>query len=306
MDNETFVITSTLDVGDGDTDNGPLMNAQNQQNARLVTVSSRGTLNEVDETPTVAAEFVAVGEHGRRQQQRDRHCRGIRGGSNRRAKRWQKRPVYRVLNKYKVNKYRGHGRYTGLHGIRSPTVMLSMDGNFPRDVQIASDAPTESSVDTEFVVTDHLIDSERFDKTAPPPGDGNDGDVDTIDNADVKIGSKRKTRLVERRSQLVIIADNEDEADSDDNTMPSTSKGTYHIQKKRSSAAKRRTMDSNAAVIDSEPEFAPPGVQEPVILRPRPCSPNRSTIEIVYGEGLKLNNCSVLTARFVKIVSNLD
>ena len=109
-----------------------------------------------------------------------------------------------------------------------------------------------------------------------------DGDVDTVEPAtEIENGSKRKTRLIEKRPQLVIISD----GDSDDDGIPvGTSRGTYHIHKKRSSAAKGRAMANSATVVNSEPEMAPQHRPQPVIFRPR-IRPNRSTIEIVFGLG---------------------
>ena len=105
-------------------------------------------------------------------------------------------------------------------------------------------------------------------------------------------GSKRKTRIVEVRPSLVIIADNGDSADddeSDDEAPVKRSRGTYHIQKKRSSASKRLAQSQNASVIDSDPDTVLDEPIAPSFVRPRPLPPNRGLIQTIYGFGFRFH-----------------
>ena len=279
MEDDSFIVTSSYDEN-----NSQLMNAQNQQNAQTAKVSPKGVFNEVPQ-----AEIELPGPSGTTYTRGARNtCHGIRANGTIKTLRYNKHRYHRTkwtsqngtpypkyfpmgLESGKYQKRRGSGQK--LHGAWVPSVKLTnlTEQNYHRDVKLAP-APA----------TDHLINSERSDTEPVSTMGSADGDVDTVEPAtEIENGSKRKTRLIEKRPQLVIISD----GDSDDDGIPvGTSRGTYHIHKKRSSAAKGRAIADNAAVVDSEPEIAPQHRPKPVIFRPR-IRPNRDTIEIIFGLG---------------------
>ena len=315
-DDDTFVVVSALDgcVDIDECANGSksqLMNAQNQQNAqtpggRVVTIGARGTIIEMpnleNETPGPDG-FTFHRDRRTTSLVPGNRAHGLRTGttgSGFRSKilrhnryrfyktRWNSgRHGNPYAHYYPVgtrpNKYRG-GPGVGFHGVRFPTVKLS---------SLGSKTHRDENDDK---VTDHLINSERSNE--PLDGDdgtddgaiaGHEGDVDTFEPTDnVASGSKRRTRIVEKRPTLVIIANNDLDDESGDEAPVRRPKPTCHIQKKRSSAAKMRIMSQNDSVVDSEPDLNSEPTPTPVVVRLKP-APNRTLIEKVYGFGLNIH-----------------
>ena len=73
------------------------------------------------------------------------------------------------------------------------------------------------------------------------------------------------------------------DSDGEDAWTPPSARGTYHIQKKRSSLAKTRERSQNMDLVESGPELAPPTLPPPQIIRPRPGPVVRDPIMTVYG-----------------------
>ena len=159
------------------------------------------------------------------------------------------------------------------------------------DQEVGQPVPSKSTVASE---SSSKVDS-KVDQNMAPASSKNmnsdslesvGGDVDTFDVTS-EISSRKRTRIVEKRPQVVIIADDSD--DDDESSDVRLRRGTCHIQKKRSSSAKLQVMINNGSVVDSEPELAPPVVPPPVVVRPKPGPVNQDTIQNVYGFGFISN-----------------
>ena len=262
------------------------MNAQNQQNALHVKVGGRGAVIEM---PNYEHDLPGPSSLGRPHSNRRlgnfrfrRHyLRKPRWPSGRQLDNSSK-PYGHPYRKQMGVQYGSHQCNYGVHGVRFPTVKLThiQRQKYHRDVKLdnmVSISDASSSIDP-------LINSERNTMESA------DGDIDTVDDK-IENGSKRRTRIVESRPSLVIIADvrdDDDDDESNDEAPVRKTKGTYHIQKKRSSASKRLAMAQNASVIDSEPDTVPEVPAEPTIVRPKPLPPNRSLIQTVYGFGFHI------------------
>ena len=92
---------------------------------------------------------------------------------------------------------------------------------------------------------------------------------------------KRLTKLKNRKSNGQSGRSN----DSDDEPEAKIStRGTYHIQKKRSLACKFKAMSNNVDIVNSENDsVAPPVIERPVIVRPKPGPSVNDPITVVHG-----------------------
>ena len=150
---------------------------------------------------------------------------------------------------------------SGSHGVRQPTVTFSSLSDCHRDVTFGTPNDLKmTSNDLKMTSNDHLINSERLDSTGYTITDEYNDDEDDVGDEII----------------------NPYDSDIDD-PSPSIVRGTYHIQKKRSSIAKSLAVTGESAIVDSEPELPAPTVPEPVIVRPRPGLGNPGPIRIVYG-----------------------
>ena len=108
--------------------------------------------------------------------------------------------------------------------------------------------------------------------------DGNECvDIDECANV---VGQKRK-RLTKKKHSKGRTLEPEGAPEAKLST-----RGTYHIQKKRSLACKFKALANNVDIVNSETEaIAPPVIERPVIVRPRPGPAVQDPITTVYGFG---------------------
>ena len=103
---------------------------------------------------------------------------------------------------------------------------------------------------------------------------------------DVRMRRKRRRKTIGRSNSQLNAGSS---ICSDDEPVAKLStRGAYHIQKKRSLATKLRAMSHNIDVVNSENDsIAPPTVERPEIVRPRPGPSVRDPRTIVYGFWLR-------------------
>ena len=142
----------------------------------------------------------------------------------------------------------------GSHGVRVPKVSFSSLADSRRDVTMEppSDHLINSERNSAYTITDEYVAENDVDDVGDEIVDPYDSDVGDTDVGD---------------------------------TDPIVRRGTYHIQKKRSSIAKSLAVSGEGAIVDSEPELPAPVVPEPVVIRPRPGLANPGPIRLVYGLG---------------------
>ena len=258
-DDEEFAITSFL--GDGVVSNN-VITLGNTTGLETATVKRNGAISEcVGKEPNIAGPS-GVGVEVYRQMV-------VKGG---RYKKHRRRWTHWNSPGPKGSKYpeigpmpldmTPHESLTPFHGVRLPVVTLESVPNARRDVNLVSTISTGPSVDDTVGTVDIT------------PVISKDSTLETDNTATLP-----QTKLVAHTPGVVIVTD-ESESEPE---QPSHRRGTYHIQKKRSSLAKHKAQQRDMDVIDSAPESSAVTPSTPVVIRPKPGPAVFDPIYTIYG-----------------------
>ena len=275
-DDDEFKVTSFL--GDGAVSGG-VVTLGNSTGLETVTVKNNGTIIEcADKEPDIAGPS-GVGVEVYRQMV-------VKGGRYKKHRRrwtsWNypgpKGTQYPPIGPM-PSEMTPHESLQGIHGIRLPVITMDTIPNARRDVNLVSTISTAPSVDAD-IVSDLIGSAPVISKD----------DTETISTFDTDNTATPKTdntatpqtKVVGHLNNVAVVTDDSD----DEPEQQSHRRGTYHIQKKRSSFAKNRAFKQNMDVLDSAPEsttdISPP---TPQVIRPKPGPAVFDPIYTIYGLG---------------------
>ena len=154
------------------------------------------------------------------------------------------------------------------HGVRLPVVTLDSIPATRRDVNLVSTISVESEAPNTTVDTTQVISKD----TTTSIETSNTASLETDNTA-------TRTKVVDHLPGVAVISDGSDSEPE----QRSHRRGTYHIQKKRSSVAKNLAMQQDMDVVDSAPESSVVKTSVPVVIKPKPGPAVFDPIRSVYG-----------------------
>ena len=208
-------------------------------------------------------------------------------------------PQYGALNNRSRSYQNGFGLPSNTHGVRPVNFQIT---GLNRTKSPTSTGPNDESLDEPSRTASELaLHYNLRDET------GAEADVDGDDDECVDIDECADTRLKRKRKTKSKPIDNQSTISDEAPPAKLTTRGTYHIQKKRSSSRKLKAISKNIDIVDSENEsIPPPTVERPVIIRPKPGLTARDPIVVVYGFWFEKKRPFSCTKRvFSEIILNL-